>query len=391
MSVSDRRKTRVVVIGGGYSGSMAANRLRLSKDVEITVVNPRPEFVERTRLHQVATGTRQVTHDYGKLLGNDISLVVDTAERIDTRARVVQLASGTALEYDYLIYAAGSTSMVPPAVPGAAEFAHTVGELEGAERLRDALANLPREAPITVIGGGFTGIETAAELAEQGHTVRLVSRGALAPAFSGKARHEAAARLVELGVSVLENVNVAEVRADAVVLDDGAELSGPVSIWTTGFGVSSLARNSGLSTDALGRLLTDETLTSIDDDRVIAAGDAAAPSGQPLRMGCQSAIPLGAIAAHTVLSRIAGERPDEIDVGSFGVCVSLGKRTAIFQRHQRDDTPHGRVVAGRIVSPIKQFGLNGIVLAIRLEGRRPGYARWPKGGRQVAAMVPELA
>ena len=75
---------------------------------------------------------------------------------------------------------------------------------------------------------------------------------------------------------------------------------------------------SGLHTDALGRLLTDETLTSVDDDRIVAAGDAAAPSGQPLRMSCQAAVPLGAQAANTVLSRIAGTEPAVIDQAFLG-------------------------------------------------------------------------
>ncbi|EUA29995.1 NADH dehydrogenase domain protein [Mycobacterium xenopi 4042] len=79
-----------------------------------------------------------------------------------------------------------------------------------------------------------------------------------------------------------------------------------MTVWTAGFGVPDLAARSGLSTDALGRLLTDETLTSIDDPRIVAAGDAAAPSGQPLRMSCQAAGPLGVQAANTVLARIAG-------------------------------------------------------------------------------------
>ena len=90
---------------------------------------------------------------------------------------------------------------------------------------------------------------------------------------------------------------VAEVRPDAVVFADGAVRPSAVTIWTAGFGVPELAANSGLRTDALGRLLTDETLTSVDDARIVAAGDAAAPSGQPLRMSCQAAGPLGAQAA----------------------------------------------------------------------------------------------
>ena len=97
-------------------------------------------------------------------------------------------------------------------------------------------------------------------------------------------------------------------------------------------------RRSGLRTDALGRLLTDETLTSVDDDRIVAAGDSAAPSGQPLRMSCQAAGPLGAQAANTVLSRIAGTEPAVVDQAFVGSCVSLGRRAATVQFARKDDT-----------------------------------------------------
>ncbi len=110
-------KTRVVVVGGGYAGTMAANHLRLRAAVDITLVNPRPQFVERIRLHQLAAGTATGTADYGTLLGRGIRLVVDTATHIDATARRVELSSGGALEYDYLIYAVGSTGATPAAVP----------------------------------------------------------------------------------------------------------------------------------------------------------------------------------------------------------------------------------------------------------------------------------
>jgi NADH dehydrogenase len=73
------------------------------------------------------------------------------------------------------------------------------------------------------------------------------------------------------------------VTRDAVQLSDGRELPSEVTIWTVGFCVPDLTCRSGLSTDATGRLLTDETLTSVDDDRIVAAGDSAAPSDLPLR------------------------------------------------------------------------------------------------------------
>ena len=48
------KATTVLVIGGGYAGVMAANRLMSRDDVMVKLINPRPEFVERIRLHQLA-------------------------------------------------------------------------------------------------------------------------------------------------------------------------------------------------------------------------------------------------------------------------------------------------------------------------------------------------
>ena len=48
--------THVVVIGGGYAGVMAANRLMLRDDVTVTLINPRPDLVHRVRLHQLVGG-----------------------------------------------------------------------------------------------------------------------------------------------------------------------------------------------------------------------------------------------------------------------------------------------------------------------------------------------
>src|SRR5690606_36350318 len=120
-----------------------------------------------------------------------------------------------------------------------------------------------------------------------------------------------------------EDAKVTAILGDAVRLADGREQPSALTIWTAGFGVPDLAARSGLRTDELGRLLTDETLTSVDDERIVAAGDSAAPSGAPLRMSCQSATRIGAHAADTVLHRISGETPAPIDVGFVGQCLSL--------------------------------------------------------------------
>jgi NADH:ubiquinone reductase (H+-translocating) len=384
------QRTHIVVIGGGYAGTLAANHLRLRADVDITLVNPRPKFVERIRLHQLAAGTGTATVDYGTLLGEGIRLVVDSADRIDTASRKVVLTSGAALDFDYLIYAVGSTGVVPSAAPGAAEFAYPIAEFEHAERLRDALNELHPDAPVTVVGAGLTGIEAASELAEQGRRVTLVCGGALGPSLSRTGRRSVAKWLGRLGVDVLEAAVVTRVQSEAVVLADGGLLPSALTVWTAGFGVPDLAARSGLRTDTLGRLLTDETLTSINDPRIVAAGDAAAPSGQPLRMSCQAAGPLGAHAANTVLSRIAGTTPTALSQAFVGQCISLGRSSATFQLARTDDTPVNAVIGGRIAASIKEMICKGTLWSIRREAAKPGSYFWLKGGRRPKQPAPEV-
>jgi len=386
MTEQPNQKTRVVIVGGGYAGTLAANHLRQNPDVDITLINTRAVFVERIRLHQLVADTHAATVDYGTLLGNGIRLVVDNAEHIDTDARRVLLASGDELAYDYLIYAVGSTGATPAMlskVSGAVEFAHSVADLESAQRLRYALADLPSaDAPITVVGAGLTGIEAASELAEQGRPVTLVCGGILGPSLSKRGLRSVAGQLRKLGVNVLESVAAKEVRRDAVVLTDGAVLPSAATVWTAGFGVPDLATRSGLSTDTLGRLLTDETLTSIDDARIVAAGDAAAPSGQPLRMSCQAAGPLGAQAANTVLSRLAQRTPAPLSQAFVGQCISLGRARGTVQLSRTDDTPVNLVVAGRTAASIKEAICKGTLWGIRREAAKPGSYVWLKGGKR---------
>ncbi len=288
-----------------------------------------------------------------------------------------------ALPYDYVIYAVGSTGAAPAAVPGAAEFAYPIGEFEHAQWLRDSLDELHPDAPVTVVGAGLTGIETAAELAEQGRSVTVVCGGQLAPSLSKSGRRSIAKWFAKHGVAVLEDDVVAEVRADAVVFADGAVRPSALTIWTAGFGVPALAADSGLRTDALGRLLTDETLTSIDDSRIVAAGDCAAPSGRPLRMSCQAAGPLATQAAETVLSRVAGRAPDVIEPKFVAQCVSLGRHAATLQFTHEDDAPARFYLAGHMVAPIKEAVCKGTLWGLRREARKPGSVFVFKGSKRV--------
>ncbi|QMU79608.1 FAD-dependent oxidoreductase [Streptacidiphilus sp. PB12-B1b] len=375
--------TEVVVVGGGYAGVMAANRLTQRQDVSVTLINPRPAFVERIRLHQLVCGSHGAVVDYRDVLAEGVRLVVGSATRIDAPGRSVTLADGGSVGYDYLIYAVGSGSAAPR-VPGAAEFAYPLADLEQARRLRAAVDAVPATAAVTVVGAGPTGIEAAAELAEQGRRVTLVCGRELGPYLHPRGRRAVAKRLARLGVTVLggPDATVTAVTSDAVRLSGGHDLPSAVTVWTAGFGVPDLAARSGLSTDALGRLLTDETLTSVDDAHIVAAGDSAAPSDLPLRMSCQAAEPLGAQAADTVLSRIAGSRPIPVDLAFVGQCISLGRRVGIFQIAHRDDTATRFHLVGRSGAKLKEFICVYTVKQLAREARKPGSYSWAKDAKR---------
>ncbi|MDI9884401.1 FAD-dependent oxidoreductase [Streptomyces sp. HNM0645] len=368
--------SHVVVIGGGYAGVMAANRMTMRDDVTVTLINPRPDLVHRVRLHQLVGGSDDAVVAYRDVLAGRVRLVVDTATRIDAAERSVTLAAGGTLDYDYLIYAVGSGS-AEPSVPGAVEFARPLATLEEAQRLRAVLDATPATVPVTVVGAGPTGIETAAELAERGRRVTLVCGGVLGPYLHTRGRRSVAKRLAELGVTVVDGsgAKVTAVTRHAVRLADGRELPSEVTVWTVGFGVPDLAARSGLSTDAVGRLLTDETLTSVDDARIVAAGDSAAPSGRPLRMSCLNATPLGARAADTLLSRLAGEQPEHLHQGFYAQCISLGRSAGIYQVADRSDAAVWLHIGAGLGARIKELVCRKIPQHLSGEARKPGSFR----------------
>ncbi|PYF98312.1 NADH dehydrogenase, FAD-containing subunit [Georgenia satyanarayanai] len=363
--------TQVVVVGGGYAGVISANRLTTDPDFQVTLINPRPSFVERIRLHQRTVGTHEAVLDFAEVLAPTVRLTVDAVTRIDAGARTLELASGGRVLYDYLVYAVGSHS-APATVPGVREHAFPLSTLEEATALNAALDTAGPAAPVVVVGGGATGLETASELAEHGRPVSLVTATELGPYLHPSARRQVHKQLDRLGVSVLDGVAVTAVGPGSVHLADGRELPATVTVWTAGFGVPDLAARSGLSTDEVGRLLTDETLTSVDDERIVAAGDAAAPSGAPYRMCCAAALPLGVHAADTVLCRAAGRAPAPFSVPVTGQCLSLGRRSGVLQLARRDDTAIAAHVGGRLGAWFKKTITAGNVASLRMTARLPG-------------------
>ena len=138
-----RVPARIVVLGGGVGGTLAANLLskELRQDAHVSVVDPTGMHLYQPGFLYVALGKANgqwLSRDERHLLRKDVELIVDGAENVDHQNGVVQLTHGGALPYDYLVLATGAR-LVPEQVPGMLEGAHDFYSLAGSLRLREAL------------------------------------------------------------------------------------------------------------------------------------------------------------------------------------------------------------------------------------------------------------
>ncbi|WP_280269624.1 NAD(P)/FAD-dependent oxidoreductase [Nocardia wallacei] len=356
---------KVVVVGAGYAGMIAANRLaRQVREVEITVINPRPDFVPRVRLHQHIAGTGDIAAPIASLLREGITARVGNVDKIADGA--VVLHDGEQLTFDYAFLAVGSTVRpLPGTIP--------VGVWESAERARTACAALPAGALVTVVGGGPTGIETAAEIAAARTDLRVrIVGSSVAGSFSAGARGRIRAGLQRLRVDIVDDgvtkVVAGEGESGGIVhLRSGRSFASDLTLWAMVSGVPDLAARSGLAVNQEGRALVDEFLRSVTDERIFAVGDCAAVPGA--RFACQTAGPQGAHAADTLARIIKGRKPKPYSMGYVGVGVSLGRKDAVVQLTRRDDTPRRAYLAAGTAVLLKEAACRGAEYGARPRAR----------------------
>ncbi|WP_405637982.1 FAD-dependent oxidoreductase [Streptomyces sp. NBC_00056] len=361
---------RIIVLGAGYSGAIAAGRLakRLRReDVAITLVNAEPDFVERVRMHQLAVGQDLKPRPLREMFagtGVEVNLAKATSIDVDRKTIDVESADGSAqLPYDTLVYALGS-GHDDNGVPGVAEYAHQVASRPGALRLRERLAGLSQGETVVVVGGGLTGLEFATEVAETRPDldVALAARGELGDWLSPKGRAHLRKVTDGLGITVYENAAVTRVEADRVTTADGRTIPAAVTVWTTGFAVHALAAATSLELADTGRIVVDATMRSVSHPDVYAIGDAGHALGagdKPLRMSCASGTPMAWQAADSIAARLTGGKLPNAPLRYFNQCISLGRKEGLIQFVTADDRSVDRALTGRFAARYKELVCKG--------------------------------
>jgi NADH dehydrogenase len=390
MNTTSRHK--VLILGGGYAGLVAASRIAREPRAEVTLIDARPEFTQRIRFHELLAGRSPRTHDYALRLGRrGIRFVQARAEALEpARQRVsTRNAEGkrSELEYDTLVLALGSVTAA--GAPGVAENALRLNEptaiLQAARKVRALAASGGR---ILVIGGGLTGIEAATELAERypGIGVTLATHGRVGEDYSQAGSEHLRRRIAGLGIELLEGVSIQSLDPDRAWTGDGGAIPFDLGVWA-------LAREAGLKVDPAGRALVGPDLRAPGRPDVFVAGDSALasfPDGKAIRMGCVSALPQGAHAGENIRRMLRGEPAKPFDFGITLRCISLGRKDGLVQFTEPDDTPRPRVWTDRPARVTKELICRMTYEVVRGELRTglPLY-HWPRSGHPLVMSAAE--
>ncbi|MBF6347675.1 MULTISPECIES: NAD(P)/FAD-dependent oxidoreductase [Nocardia] len=363
-------KHRIMVLGAGYAGAYAAGLLarRLHRDeVEITVVNAEPDFVERMRLHQLAAGQELRRHDLAEMFaGTGIRLLVARVEAVDAERRTVTVtgAEGTdRLEYDTLLYTLGSTA-AHHGVPGVDEHAFHVAGRPSALLLRQRLDDLGGSGTVLVVGGNLTAIEAAPELAESrpGLQVTLATSGELGGWLGPAARRHLLRAFDRFGITVHEHTTIERVGESYAVAADGTVLPADATVWAAGFAVHPVAAASGLAVEENGRIQVDRMMRSVSHPDVYAAGDSAfaiRDNGRPLPMSCASAGFTATQAVAAIIGELTGREAPETSLSYVGNHISLGRKDGIFQLVDAAERSKSWALRGRAAARVKAAILAG--------------------------------
>jgi NADH dehydrogenase len=272
--------------------------------------------------------------------------------------------------YNKLILAAGSR-LRRPDIPGVSEFTLDIDQIETATKLDTHLKSLssinPSAARNTVIvcGGGFTGIELAAELPVRLRDILgrdcdvrviLVEKGDdIGPDLGPNPRPVIVQALEDLGVEIKLSTAVTAVDATGVTLATGERLDTLTTVWTAGVVANELNQLIPCEKDNFGRLHVDGYLRTLTEKDIFAAGDIAFAAtdnhGNFAMMSCQHALPMGTSAGYNAAADLLGISKNIYHQPNYVACLDLASFGAVFCEGWERKV----VYKGLQAKPIKRF------------------------------------
>jgi NADH:ubiquinone reductase (H+-translocating) len=362
---AERRRPRVLIIGGGFGGSKAAQRLKHAP-VDITLVDRSNHHLFQPLLYQVATATlapSDIATPIRSMLRSqkNVEVLMGEVTHIDVDARRVELDHGrTFLSYDYLVVASGARfsyfghpewEAIAPGLKSLDDARairnRFLSAFEAAERTEDPEE---REALMTfvVVGGGPTGVELTGILAPVSHkafrkeyhridtrktkVILLEGTDRVLPGFPLSLANHAVRDLRELGVDVRLGARVTNVTPDAVYVGDTRIPTRNV-FWAAGNEASSLGRLLGVPLDHQGRVRVERDLSIPGHSEAFVIGDLAISMKDgdetPVPGVAPAAMQGGWLAGANIIASINGRPRKPFHYVNKGDLATIGRYKAI--------------------------------------------------------------
>lgn len=355
IKVMSKKKTRVVVVGGGFGGVKAALNLANKPGFEVKLISDNTHFEYHGALYRSAVGHSPMEvviplKDIFKDAKN-VEVVLDSAGVVDAKNKRIGSLTGNTYPYDEAIFALGNTVNYFN-IDGLQQHTETMHDIPSTIQLRKSLVDLFKEAQkrpirIVVVGAGASGVELAAELP---HFAELVAKrhkvkkpkvkvvlvdGAdrVLPLLSPKASEKTARHLYELGIEMHLNARVESCEPGKLCLAAG-DLAADLIVWTAGSKpVDFYANNPDVFTLARGgRAAVDEHLTVQGQEHIYVLGDNA---DTPYSGMAQTALHDANFVARNLIRIQKHQKPVRYRAKRPLYVVTAGPKWAVVQEGRR--------------------------------------------------------
>ena len=323
----------VLIIGGSMAGRTAAVAARNHyREVGIAII--RPQEKEQVMVPcglpyifgTLGAVEKNVTPD-AMVFDRGIELIVDQAISIDRAAKTVTTANGNMIGYRKLILATGSVPVIPP-IPGR-DLKNAFSAVKDIHYLNNLLAQLKKVKHITIIGGGFIGVEFADEFRKRGLQVTIIEilphclQLVFSEDFCALAEQRIRARGINLMTGTRVKAILGEIEVERLELDSGESIDTDMVLFGVGVLPNvELALKAGLTIGEIGAIQVDEYGRTSDED-IFAIGDCSEKVSYFTKK--PSTLRLSSVAARE--GRIAGanlfglKRRNEGVIGSFATVI----------------------------------------------------------------------
>jgi len=372
MTESSSRHFDVAIIGGGFAGVYCAQQVlkRLGADrLRVGVIASENHMVFQPMLPEVVGGSLSPQH-----VVNPIRMICDGADvlkaqvtNLDMTNRVMTLDGGrftpaVKVSFDHLMLAPGA-GVDLSRIPGMSEHAYLMRTVGDAMKLRAAIISRMEEANLinkaqqrkemlsfVVVGGGYSGVETAGQIQdlivgvrryydniEEGEaSVTLIHSGDRLLSMLGERLGDYTGRcLAKMGVNIVFNKRVRAVTARTVQLNDGTTITSHLVVCTVGNAPHPLIKalgESGVVPLERGKLVVEATGQVKGLDKVWSAGDCAVfpkADGGCCPETAQFAMRQGALIGDNIVASLRKKPLKNFKFTGLGELATIGHRKAV--------------------------------------------------------------